>query len=713
MSSRSSPTSWRASTGYRVLSSSRARLGSARRRSGRRASKPPRLPATPFSQRGLAEVETKIAHTVLRDLLGPSFAEVSPQLPAPQRQALEAALLLSDVGVGADRGAIGVATLSVLRALASGRPVVVALDDAQWIDAPSTSALVFAVRRLDELPVALLLAVRSADLEAELPALVAALPDERVRRARVGPLSLGALHSLIRLRLGMTFPRPVLGRLHQTSGGNPFYALELARALGRRGGSGRLGSELPVPRSLRALVEERLAALPAETRELLVHAAALAQPSVLLLEAALDADADLRPAVEAQVVELDSERIAFAHPLFASVLLSALSARERRRVHGRLAEVVRDQEARARHLALAADRPDIAVAEALDRAGGLARSRGAPEAAAELLEQACRLTPADRAEDRRRRIVRAAQFHLEAGATTRAEELLEEAVATSPSGPVRGEALLRLSWVREHKDGSATVDLLTEALQEAKGEARLSSEVEDALAWQRHMSGDLEAAAKHACSASDLAEGLGDSSILARALANVALLEFLLGRGVDRALLDRALALEAESVSLRIIGQPSWLLAMLQVWTGEFDAARMNLNALHRRATDAGDENAVPFILNLQSRLAWAEGDWTRAEGFVEEAIAAALRNAQESERALCWPRKRSSLRMEDASASPERSSRKGLRSPPRPDSFPPSSSSERSRASSSSRSATSKPPKPSSGLFAATSPLQASASRP
>jgi len=164
-----------------------------------------------------AEVETKIAHTVLRDLLGASFAEVAPELPAPQRQALEAALLLSDVGVGADRGAIGVATLSVLRALASGRPVVVALDDAQWIDAPSTSALVFAVRRLDELPVALLLAVRSADLEADLPALVAALPDDRVRRARVGPLSLGALHSLIRQRLGMTFPRPVLGRLHETS----------------------------------------------------------------------------------------------------------------------------------------------------------------------------------------------------------------------------------------------------------------------------------------------------------------------------------------------------------------------------------------------------------------------------------------------------------------------------------------------------------------
>jgi len=198
-----------------------------------------------------AEAETKIAHTVLRDLLGPSFAEVSPQLPAPQREALEAAFLLSDAGVGVDRGAIGVATLSLLRWLAVP-PTVIALDDAQWIDAPSAAALGFAARRLDEIPVALLLAVRSPHADADPPALARALPDERVRRERVGPLSIGAVHALVRMRLGMTFPRPLLGRLHTISGGNPFYALELARALARRGGIGSLGRELPAPIVARA-----------------------------------------------------------------------------------------------------------------------------------------------------------------------------------------------------------------------------------------------------------------------------------------------------------------------------------------------------------------------------------------------------------------------------------------------------------------------------
>jgi len=585
-----------------------------------------------------SESETKIAYSVLRDLLGPSFAELSPELPAPQRRALEVALLLSDAaGNAPDRGVIGVATLSALGELASGLPVVVALDDAQWIDAASASALLFAVRRLDQLPVALLLTTRSADAETELPALATALPAERVHHERLRPLSLGALHTLIRLRLGMTFPRPALFRLHQISGGNPFFALELARALERRGGVKEYDQDLPVPRLLRALIEERLVALPVGTREVLVYAAGLAQPSVPLLDAALDDDAEarLRPAVQAQVIELEGDRIVFTHPLLASVLVSVLTARERRSVHGRLAEVVPDPEERGRHLSLATERPDADVAEALDRAAGLAKLRGAPDAAAELLEHARRLTPADRPDDRRRRAVGAAEFYLEAGETDRAIKLLEEAVGVSPPGRVRAEALLRLAWVRGYKDGFGAVDLLVEALAEAEGDVRTLAEIEDALAWARHMSGDLVAAARHARSALDLAEGLGEASILARALANIGLLDFLRGSGVDRAALDRALALEAKSADLRIMGQPSWLLAMLQVWTGEVDSARSTLNELHRRAAKAGDENAGPFILNYLSRLAWSEGDYTRADQYVDDAIAAALRNAQEPEQAF------------------------------------------------------------------------------
>jgi DNA-binding CsgD family transcriptional regulator len=585
-----------------------------------------------------SEPETKIAYAVLRDLIGASFAEVSSHVPAPQRRVLEVALLLADpVGEAPDPGAIGVATLSTLRELATWGPLVVALDDAQWIDAPSASALTFAARRLEELPVALLLAVRSPDPGAAPLALATALPDERVRRERVGPLSLGAIQALIRLRLELTLSRPVLTRLRQVSGGNPFFALELGRALKRRGGDVARARELPVPTLLRELVGERLSALPRATREVLAHAAGLAQPSVALLEAALgdDAESRLRPAVQAQVIELDGGRVAFSHPLLASVLVSTLTARERRRVHRRLADVVRDPEERARHLSLAAERPDAAVADALDSAGDLARSRGAPDAAAELFEEARRLTPADRHEDRRRRTVRAAKCHFEAGETRRAEELLEEAVAASPSGRLRAEVLLRLAWVRGHADNLALVDGLARVLNEAEGGTRVRAEIENALAWVSQMSLDLVAAARHARSALDLAEELGEATILAPVLANVAQIEFLQGRGVDQGVLDRALALEPNIPDTGIIGlRPSWVLTLLRVWTGEFDGARATLNALHRRATEAGDESAIPSILDCLGRVAWAEGDWPRADRNVAEAIAAALRNANEAERA-------------------------------------------------------------------------------
>jgi DNA-binding CsgD family transcriptional regulator len=583
-----------------------------------------------------SESETKIAYAVLRDLISASFVEVSSQLPAPQRRALEVALLMADpVGDAPDPGAIGVATISTLHELATRGPLVVALDDAQWMDAPSASALTFAARRLEELPVALLLAVRSPDPGAVPHALARALPDERVRRERVGPLSLGAIQALLRLRLELTLSRPVLTRLCQISGGNPFVALELGRALKRRGSDVAHARELPVPTLLRELVEERLSALPGVTRDVLVHAAVLAQPSVALLEDALgdEAESRLGPAVEAQVIELDAGRVAFSHPLLASVLVSTLAARERRRVHRRLAEVVRDPEERARHLSLAAERPDAAVADALDSAGGLARSRGAPDAAAELFEQARRLTPTDRHEDRRQRTVRAAECHFEAGETQRAEVLLEEALASSPSGRQRAEVLLRLAWVRGHADNLALADGLAQALNEAEGETGVRAEIENALAWASHMSGDLAAAARHARSALDLAEESGEAMTLAPLLANVALLEFLRGGGVDRAVLDRALALEANSADMGGTIGPSWILATLCLWTGELDGARTTLNALQRRATETGDERAIPLILDCLGRVAWAEGDWPRAERYAAEAIAAALRNAHETER--------------------------------------------------------------------------------
>jgi DNA-binding CsgD family transcriptional regulator/tetratricopeptide (TPR) repeat protein len=569
-----------------------------------------------------SEAETKIAYTVLRDLLGVPFADVSPRLPPPQRHALEVALLLADPGeIVPERGAIRVATLTALRELASARPVVLALDDVQWIDAPSASVLAFAARRLEELPVGLLLTVRSEN-EAEAPELVTALPEERVRRERIGPLSIGALHTLIRVRLGRTFPRPVLRRLHESSGGNPLYGLELARALERRGGVMAREHELPVPRSLRALVEERLVALPVATHDALAHAAALAEPSLAVIDAALGgAEALLDPAVQAEVITVEQETVAFTHPLLASVLLSGLAAGERRRVHSRLADVVTDPEERARHLAIAAVPPNSAVAELLDDAARAAAARGAPDAAGELADDALRFTPSDRTDERCRRALDSADHHLLAGNVARTRDVLAKVVTREPAGPWRAEALERLAGVTD--DAVTARQLFEEARRDAAGDRVLETRVELGLAGLGWRSG-REDAAGHARQALLLAEALRDERLLALALTSVAWIETALGRGLQRDLLERAVALEDSVRELPVTAQPSFKFAILLEWVDELDEARSVFARVAERVAERGDAYSLAQLLRSLTALDLRAGNWKAASRHADEGIDAA-----------------------------------------------------------------------------------------
>jgi hypothetical protein len=207
----------------------------------------------------------------------------------------------------------------------------------------------------------------------------------------VGPLSVGALHRFLRDRLGRSFPRQTLLRIHERSSGNPFFALEVARALPDDVDPLQ---PLPVPETLEELVRARINALPASTRQALALAAAVGTPSEALLERAGVAAEALEPAAVAHVIKREQGMIRFTHPLLSSVLYQDLG-KERRSVHGRIAEIADDPLVRARHLALSTDAPDAAVAAVLDGAARLAADRGAAAAAAELAEQALRLTPPD------------------------------------------------------------------------------------------------------------------------------------------------------------------------------------------------------------------------------------------------------------------------------------------------------------------------------
>src|SRR5439155_6464890 len=307
----------------------------------------------------------------LSELLAPVVEEAAPSLVAPRRRALEIALLLAEPGEYApDAHAIGLALLDVLAALAENGPVLVAVDDAQWIDPASAGALQLGLRRLRDEPVGILATVRTTPEGSDEFTLDRSLPEDRLERLSLRPLSAGALHHLLRERLALELTRPELAYIRKVTAGNPFFALEVGRELVRTGTRPTAAPALPLPDSLRKLLGGRLARLPAETVDVLLMVAALARPTVALVAAAHGDRERVLAALEAGVregvVELDDSRLRFEHPLVASICYEHAPIWKRRAVHLALAAALADVEERARHLALAAHGPDEAVAAELD-----------------------------------------------------------------------------------------------------------------------------------------------------------------------------------------------------------------------------------------------------------------------------------------------------------------------------------------------------------
>ena len=331
--------------------------------------------------------------------------------------------------------------------------------------------LAFAGRRLRKEQVALLLARRqSSKLDSER--IEEAIAEERRVEVRVGPLSMGALHRLLRERLGTTLARPSLRRVHEASGGNPFYAVELVRALESSGGWIRPGHPLPVPDTLEEILHERIDALPPPVRRVLAEAAALRRPT----ESMLGNWPALEQASEAGLIQLTNDEVSFTHPLLASAAYGSITAAERRHLHRRLAEVVSDPEERARHLALGAEEPDEEVADALEDAARRAAARGATGGAAELAELAVRLTPRSERGRLLERRVDAAGYHLPAGELDTAASMLEHLVEELAPGGARADALLLLASAQQNFD--RCLELAESALGDARGDDARVAKIE-------------------------------------------------------------------------------------------------------------------------------------------------------------------------------------------------------------------------------------------
>src|SRR4051794_14777062 len=416
-----------------------------------------------------AEAEGQLAYSGLADLLGGVAERAFDGLPESQRQALDAALLrCAPSGRAPEPRAIFTAFGGVLLALAGDAPVVVAVDDRQWLDASSSRALEYVVRRLGDERVGMLAAQRTP-----------AAPSGEGDILRLGPLSAAGLHRVLKAQTGVSLSRPVVLRVHRMTGGNPFFALQLVAAL-VSAGLPQAREPWPVPEGLRGAVAARLDRLPTWVRSVLLMAAASARPTV----AGLDGSA-VRHAEAAGIVCVERDgRVRFAHPLFAAAIYASATPAQRRRVHAELAGASGEVEEQARHRALACVGADEHVARLLDRAAAAARNRGAPDVAAELAERAAEFTPRDGEGRAWRRRLGAAEEHFPAGDLQRAGALLVALVAAAGAGRERSAAL-RLLGETSYRLGNVADALgtLRRAVDAAAGDAAAIASAELAYAF--------------------------------------------------------------------------------------------------------------------------------------------------------------------------------------------------------------------------------------
>jgi DNA-binding CsgD family transcriptional regulator len=579
------------------------------------------------------EAETRLSYAALGDLVEPVLDASLPTLPEPQREALEVALLRSPrTGGRADQRAVSLAVLGCIRAVASTTPAVVAIDDAQWMDLPSARVLQFVVRRLRDEPVGVLTAVRGAESDVDPLGVRPTFPVERVDAIHVGPLSLDDIERVVLGTLGGGFPRTALARIHEMSGGNPFFAQEIALALRRRGEDVSAGERLPIPDRLQELIAHRLGGLPTDTIEALEIVSALSSPTLGTVAAAIAPSplgARLDPAIEHGVATIEGDRLRFTHPLLASAVYQRAPSARRRGHHARLASILDDPEERARHLALSVEGPDIAVAEALESAALRAGSRGAPQSAAELWEMAWRATPLDRGEDIARRAEEAGLAHHQSGDTSSARRALEQAVELSGHGPARARRLRHVGQVVAYDEGwRAALAYFTAALDEVGDDLALRAGVEQSLGYAWLFRGDLQASEGHARAALRLAEQLQDPRSMAEAFQAYPFVEFLLGRGVDREMLDRGIALEGHLSDVFYVLRASFVLGQLLTYTDALDEARETFEELLADATAHGVENPLVDLRYHLAELECHAGNWDAALVHARESVTAAQRQA-------------------------------------------------------------------------------------
>jgi DNA-binding NarL/FixJ family response regulator len=563
------------------------------------------------------QAEARLPWVVITDLMSVVPKQVLDGLPEPQREALQVVMLQASAGEVPDDRAVGTAVWQVLTALAADSLVLLAIDDLPYVDTASAAALRFALRRVaTDHRIRVVATVRGDD--SGLPP-IDAFATERVDAVPVGPLSVGGVAEVLGTRLGVRLARPVLLRVHSTSGGNPLYALELARALQRIEFVPAPGVPLPIPNGLAALVADRVGRLPASVLDI---AAATAAAWRLTTED-LPADA-LMQAVDAGLVVLDGpvddagQRVVRAvHPLLSAAAYAALSVSARRALHERLAARTADPVEYARHTALAGVRPSAEIGAALDAGVGAALAAGTPDIAVDLSRLALEHSTDDAT--RADRLDRMADAMLRTGDTEGANATQREAVALTPAGLLRAQRRVRLAeFLVEARGWLVAAAELEASLADAGTDPETVAQVLLTLAA---VSTDITAMESLAQRAMTLLDGLEDPDpfVLSMALTQLAGSRFRAGRGLDHDMCRRAIEIEQQHAPRRLSDRADAGYAALLKYTDELDDAETRLTGLLAEARASGDLSAIAYCLAHLPQISLWRGDLDGAQQFAEE----------------------------------------------------------------------------------------------
>jgi DNA-binding CsgD family transcriptional regulator len=555
--------------------------------------------------------ETSLSFVGLADLLDGIEPEVLGGLPAPQRRGLEIALLRADpAGEPAEPRAMAFGLLNLLRQLAASRPLLVAVDDLQWLDQPTAEMLAFAVRRLHGPSVRFLFAARGGPSSSLERALAPAGP----QILEVGPLTVGAMRRMLSDRLGLALPRYVLRQVFETTFGYPLFALEVGRTLAERGVPA-LGQDLPVPDTVEELLGKRVSQLAGPVRTLLL-ALALGGDLDWNQLTTLAGPGAVKDALAAGVVVADGDRARAAHPLLAAAARKHSGPAECRACHLGLAGVIAEGDRRARHLALGTPYPGERLARVIAAGAAMAAARGAARDAAELGEHALRLTPPESGE-RVERMLRLASYLERAGERQRVTDLLVPELSSLPKGGPRVRAWMLLSEggaIRSYFDKAPYFD---RALSECGSDPSLRAEVLARKSLSTAAEGVERLAEAEAWAVQALRDAAGAGPEAERlALRALGWSRCLRGRPIDD-LCERFDA--ASTTTSSVIDSPEPLAGLRLVWRGEVERARAILSEFLAVADERGEGVGYAWLRLNMCELELRTARWDAASRLLDE----------------------------------------------------------------------------------------------